>query len=185
VYLAPRPESLIAGRTARDLWEWRSIPYADGEALYAMPDITLRNNLIEALTAQGVTEAVSVRASTPSAAFFQLSPNPPWILPAPDRRISERSARRLTGPAEGRASDAFIQSISPNTGGTFVHAFPVPALAVPEGEFPSGFETRIWETPDGRKTSARIVQAATGRFKGVGAYMNVVTVASGDRRAGN
>jgi hypothetical protein len=180
-YLALRPDADIAGLPIRDLWAWKSTPYVDGRALFAITDIPLRNNVITALTAQGFSRAVDLSASA-SNAFYTLSPDAPWIRPDRAHRLQEQAAFPLTDASKRTGSKTLLRSVSPNTGGTFTHAHPVPQSAEIDGDFPSGFETRIRGAADKQRISARLVLAAVGSFKGIGSYEAFLESGPSERR---
>lgn len=165
-YLSPVDGRTIGGRPVLNLWEWDSAPYADFRKLAGMTDVTLRNSAIEALVGKGVALALDPAAPSPEKAFYQLSLSAPWISALPDHRPPQGKLSNTTDAMTKATADGLICSVSPNTGGEFVHKYPVPSHAAAEKEFPAGFETFLAGPPGARRVMVRLVTAATGDFNG-------------------
>lgn len=174
-YLAQNGEKQIAGTSVREMWSWESAPYVDHVRLAEIQDATLRNNTIAALVSRG--HSLTVELSTGAApAFYKLSTSVPWISPEPSHIPTGAHLEKVLDMNKKKDVTA-VYSISPNTGGAFVHKNAVPLHATVSGDSPSGFEARMLTGEDGAKRmSLRIVTVAQGRFNGTLSHEQLLDV---------
>jgi hypothetical protein len=162
-YLALDDTKRIGGVSRRELWEWRSRPYAAQGELAALPDNRARADAIARLAAAGISAAWNASATDVKKAFFLLKGSA--LTADPDHKIAEGAARRLTGITEGMAKGGYRLGVSPNTDGNLA-GYPVPKYAAAAGDFPSGFEVVIVGPKSARQIFMRLVLTAQGRFSG-------------------
>lgn len=179
-YLAADGDKKISGMPVRELWVWESTPYVDYADIDRLSDATLRNNVVTALAARGLSFAVFLSSQAP-ASFYRLSTAMPWISPEPGHIPGAGRAERVMDMNK-RNDVTAVYSISPNTSDIFRHRHPVPAWTAPNADFPSGFEAALLpgET-GGRRASIRLVTAAQGHFNGILSHEQTVEVPLPDR----
>jgi hypothetical protein len=190
-YLYQNPSVRMGGTPTLELWEWHSIPYVDYLGLINLSDVTLRNNSITALLAQGYTFAFNSSA-TATTAFYQMSGSNPWLTLQGGHNLTrnnsklggvhswQNDSRQMIDLIRGISVGGFTYSVSFNTSPSFTHRYTVPVYGTASSDFPSGFETLIVGPSGNRRVFARLVMAAKGSFKGVMSYEQILLAASRD-----
>lgn len=178
-YLAAETDGTVGGKTRRNLWEWKSVRFADYVQLNAVTDSTRRTNSAIGLKAAGIDAAWDPSATLPTSAFYTLSAVGVISLTA-GYSIAADTSERLIDTLTGIMGSGFRYSVSPNTGTDFSSPETVPLFATASGEFPSGFEAVVVGPTSARQVFMRLVLASQGAFKGIIAHEETISVTARD-----
>ncbi|MBK8869538.1 MAG: prepilin-type N-terminal cleavage/methylation domain-containing protein [Elusimicrobia bacterium] len=161
----------VAGLPARQLYEWKSVPYADISQVENMPN-PLRETVVKALFDQGILWAYDISLADFTDAFFKLDESGAIFLDA-DHSIRGSTLVALTSSSGGRVFSNFQLGISPNSAELrFPADIPVPR--VPSADWrppsPSGFEvvlqgSSLQGTRGNSLIQIRMVLAVSGPIK--------------------
>jgi type II secretory pathway pseudopilin PulG len=178
-YLAPDAAVTLGGKPRRDLWEWKSVPYADHQQLVNITDVTKRANTAAALQADGVAYAWDPAQTSVNSAFYTLSGGGA-IAAAAAHTLPKSVAKKVVDIKAGVTIGGFKWGVSPNSSGSFQPSQAVPVFTTAATDFPSGFEVVTVGPNSARQVFVRLVLAAQGSFKGVISHEQVVLANSRD-----
>jgi type II secretory pathway pseudopilin PulG len=133
----------IARKPSRQLYEWKSVPYADVGQLNQIPNDLDRQEAVKKLTVLGVSWAYDISLVDFTGAFFQLDPLSGDIVLAVGHSIVGAGHESLTRSSGGRIFSNFQLGICPNSADLGVPTS-IPVPRVPSASWtrlsPSGFE---------------------------------------------
>lgn len=170
-YVSEDPNSSpIATKPAKQLYEWKSIPYADANQISQIPAASRTQAIVNLVNTNGIDHAYDISLVKFTDAFYTLTAGGQMNL-ITDPKIVEAEFTPLTRSSGGRVFSNFRLGICPNTK-TLPFATP---LRVPQASAfgwtdpsPSGFEVELQQFTGGsgqRGNSLiqiRIVLAVTG-----------------------
>lgn len=132
----------VANQPTRQLFEWRSVTYADASQINQIPLLNQAQAIIN-LRARGIQRAHNISLIDFTNAFFELDSTGQMNLESPPH-IRETAITPLTRSSGGRVFSNFRLGVCPNTS---TLGFPAP-IQVPQSSgwtalSPSGFEVQI------------------------------------------
>jgi len=120
-FLAPDYTKSIAGLAQQDLWEWKSINYADYDEITAVTDATKLTNTVIGIYNSGIQFAWDPSSTTVSSAFYSLN-SAGVITQVPSHQLAQSSASKLINLTKVTAGGGYRYGVSPNTVGGVYHA---------------------------------------------------------------
>jgi type II secretory pathway pseudopilin PulG len=176
-YLVQGASPYAGGMRRLELWEWRTVPYADMTSLQLLP-VAQQAQVIGWLISRSPPITVAWDPTKPaSSAFYTLSGTTATLVAvhtlqaAPSQQPPlyrdpnpQNVIENLRFGSGMHLRSGFNYSISNNTATTAAH--PVPRFAIASGLFPSGFEALVAGPASSRQVFIRLVLMAHGAFKG-------------------